>query len=38
MTSTRGKLHVLQKHYKDFGRISEDNLVCAVVYCVKMSI
>ena len=25
MTSTRGKLHVLQKHYKDFGRMSEDS-------------
>ena len=24
VTSTRGKLHVLQKHYKDLGRISED--------------
>ena len=22
--STRGKLHVLQKHYKDLGRMSED--------------
>ena len=25
MTSTRGKLHVLQKHYKDLGRMSEDS-------------
>ena len=25
VTSTRGKLHVLQKHYKDLGRMSEDN-------------
>ena len=24
-TSTRGKLHVLQKHYKDLGRMSEDS-------------
>ena len=23
MTSTRGKLHVLQKHYKDLGRMGE---------------
>ena len=25
VTSTRGKLHVLQKHYKDLGRMSEDS-------------
>ena len=25
MTSTRGKLHVLKKDYKDLGRMSEDS-------------
>ena len=25
MTSTGGKLHVLQKYYKDLGRMSEDS-------------
>ena len=25
MTSTRGKLHVLQKHFKDLGRMSGDS-------------
>ena len=25
VTSTKGKLHVLQKHYKDLGRMSEDS-------------
>ena len=25
VTSTRGKLHVLQKHYRDLGRMSEDS-------------
>ena len=25
MTSIRGKLHMLQKHYKDLDRMSEDN-------------
>ena len=25
MTSTRGKSHLLQKHYKNLGRMSEDS-------------
>ena len=25
MTNTRGKLHVLQKQYKELGRMSEDS-------------